>query len=598
MENGEIACGNPHNYFIKFIEPLGGNMNEEDKNNRQLLYTAVYQMYIAAGVNSTDADNATEEMIFKHIDNLFGFQGFAYQIGEISFPFFCKYFLQDTFIPKEDNAARELAPVHLEVWSELEDMFLRDLSDKVELVLPRGCAKTTVCDFALSVWLHCYKKSTYTIVAGRTEFDATEYISQTKKAFEENKYILDTFGKLIDSRKFIVNRLELELSNNTKIEATSSTSSMRGKKYNGNRPSVIIADDYQGKGDIITQEARDKKYNTWVEDSGYAGDKAVYRKGKKIKQATKFIVLGTILHRDCFMSRLLLNKDYKHILKRAVDFDVDDFFRNGLWEEFRLIYFNDKLQDSVSVAKEFYYQCETEMQYKTIWEDKFDCLDLAIDYYTNPQAFKQEMMNDASKIGEKWFKSMRTQPAKEIETHTFEKTILVCDPASSVSIKSDYSAFCVGSIATNGFAYVRKGIIERLGFDDLCAKVIELLKIYTEITHVSIEKNLYMGADVSKIKELILKEPELRNRTLDFLNKMQHANKDDRIATIIQGVDTGQIIFNEEDTDAINQILDFSGQGFCEHDDFADCVSQFMIDIKEIKFISSVSFFDRKLLGI
>ena len=219
--------------------------------------------------------------------------------------------------------------------------------------MPRGCAKTTVCDFAISVWLHCYKKSIYTLVAGKTEQDATEFIAQTRQAFEENKYIIKSFGKLIDTKKYTVNKLELELSNHTKIQAISSTSSMRGKKYSGTRPSCIIADDYQSKSDCITQEARDKKYNTWTEDSSYAGDKAVFRNGKKIKQATKFIVLGTILHRDCFMSRLLKNKDYKHIVKRVVDFNVDEYFHEGLWEEFRKLYFNDKSKDSVSNAKEF-----------------------------------------------------------------------------------------------------------------------------------------------------------------------------------------------------------------------------------------------------
>lgn len=475
-------------------------------------------------------------------------------------------------------------------------MFLQDEFDKIEVAWPRGCAKTTVLDFALTVWLHCYEKSKYTLVAGKTETDSQQFIAQARMAFEENQYILMAFGKLIRAQEYTVNKLELELTNKTKIEAISSTSSMRGKKYAGVRPSAIIADDYQGRGDVITQESRDKKYNTWIEDSGYAGDKAVYRDGKKIKPATKFIVLGTILHKNDFISRLMNNRDYKHILKKVVDFDVDEYFHKGLWESFYNIYFDDKLMDSVADAKEFYYQNESVMKYKTIWDDKYDCLDLAMDYFNNPIAFKQEMLNDASRIGEKWFKSIRTQSAEEIESHTFHKTILVCDPASSVSIKSDYTALCVGSVADNSFAYVRKGIIDKLGFDDLCLKVVELLKVYIDITHVSVEKNLYSGADVLKIKELIAKEPELKNRQIEFINKMARTNKDEKISTIIQGVNTGQIIFNEEDTKFNDQILDFSGQLFSEHDDAPDCVSQFMVDVKEIKVIYKVSFMDRSKL--
>jgi len=296
------------------------------------------------------------------------------------------------------------------------------------------------------------------------------------------------------------------------------------------------------------------------------------------------------------MSRLLLNKDYKHILKRAVDFDVDEYFHSGLWEEFYKIYFDDKLKDSVSDAKEFYFQNEKAMHYTTVWDDKYDCLKLAIDYFNNSIAFKQEMMNDASKIGDKWFKSIKTQSSIEIEAHTFEKTMLVCDPASSVSIKSDYTALCVGSVADNDFSYIRKGILERLNFDDFCSRVIGLLKVYTDITHISVEKNLYSGADVSKMKELILKEPELKNRTLEFMNKMQRTNKDEKISTIIQGVNMGQIIFNEDDELFIDQVMEFSGADFSEHDDAPDCVSQFTIDVKEIDIVYRIEFLDKKKL--
>lgn len=371
-----------------------------------------------------------KELMLKHKNNLFGLNGLAYSVGKRSIEFFCLYFLQDTFVPKPSNAARKLAPIHYEIWNTLESMFLKDEFDKLELIMPRGAAKTTVCDFALSVWAHCYKYSIYTLVAGKTEQDSMEFIRETRRAFEENPYIKQTFGELIDTRKHTVNRLELELTNGTKIQAISSTSSLRGKKFNGNRPSLIIADDYQGKADVLTQEARDKKYDTWQQDALYAGDKAVYRNGKKIKMATKFIVLGTILHRDCFMSRLLKDSTYKHIVQRAILVDdVDKLFNTGLWAEFKQIRFNPQDPNAEENAKEFYYQHEEEMKYPVLWEDKYDCLELALDYYSNPQAFKQEMQNDASKIGEKAFHQIKSMPREKIEEQEFVKTILCCDPA-------------------------------------------------------------------------------------------------------------------------------------------------------------------------
>lgn len=563
---------------------------DEGKQNRRLLYQYLKLLY--------SKDKATELMM-KYKDKLFGYHELAWSVGKRSIAYFCKYFLQDTFTPKPGNVARELAPMHYELWEQAENIFIKDKFDKFAAAEPRGSAKTTIMDFAVSTWLHAYKISPYTLVCGKVEQDATDFISTTRQAFEENEYIIKAFGKLIDTKTYTVNKLELELANHTKIQAISSTSSIRGKKYKNDRPFCIIADDYQGKSDIITEESREKKYRTWMDDAKFAGDEAVYREGVKIKMATKFIVLGTILHRDCFMSRILKNKEYTCITRKAVLADnVDDLYNNGLWLEFKTLYFNDNDKDAISTAKEFYYQHEAEMQYPVSWPDKWNCVDLAIAYYVDEISFKQELQNDASKIGIKWFTSVKTQTVMGIEDHTFIKTILVCDPASSVNAKADYTAMAVGSTADNDFTYIRKGILIKLNFDDLCKKVVEVLLIYPDITHISIEKNLYMGADVSKIKESIEKEPGLSNRNITFINKMQKVNKDEKISTIISGVNNGQIIFNENDKEPIKQIMDFAGQNFSEHDDMPDCISQLLIDIKEIKIVSVVKILDRRALGL
>lgn len=531
-------------------------------------------------------------LIEKHKNNLFGQNGLAVALGENDFEFYCLYFLQDTFVPKDNNEARELAPSHYQLWNTIQDMFIEDIFDKLEVIAPRGWAKTTVCDFALSMWLHCYKKSVYSLICGKTEGDATEFISQARQNFEENNYIIEGFGKLIDPRNFTVNKLELELTNKTKIQAISSTSSMRGKKYNGDRPSCIIADDYQGKSDIITQDARDKKFKTWEEDSKYAGDKAVYRKGKKIKQATKFIVLGTILHRDCFMSRLKNKKEYHKILHRVCSFNVDEYFNSGLWKEFKDIYFNHDLVDSVAAAREFYYQNESDMQYETIWQDKFDCLSTAIDYLENPIAFKQELQNDAEHIGDRWFHGVRTETREKIETHTFIKTMLLVDPASSGKKTSDYSAFAVGSLADNGFKYVRFGelakINARTDFEKYIDHMIDLIIKYEDITHVYIEKNTFSGADANRLETKIKENPLLRNRNIEIINEQQKKNKDDKISTSIEAINNGQVIFADEDKLFTQQILDFCGQDYSEHDDAPDITAEFINRIDKIETLTKL----------
>ena len=264
--------------------------NSNDEFNRYLLYK-----YLTIEFKKQSAKNpsrSAEQMILNNSTNLFGHNSIAVWLGERNFEFYCLYYLQDAFVAKPDNKNRELAPVHLEIWQELQQMFIEDKWDKEEFILPRGSAKTTIINKALTCHQHCYSKSKYTIVIGNKESDAIQFISDTRKMLG-NEYIVKSFGELVvQSKDRTLNKQEIELNNDTKIQAYSWGSSVRGTKYDGSRPTLVILDDILSEKDILTEGAKEKvvkKYYTEVEE---VGDEAVYRNGKKISPATKFIVLG------------------------------------------------------------------------------------------------------------------------------------------------------------------------------------------------------------------------------------------------------------------------------------------------------------------
>lgn len=527
----------------------------------------------------------------------------AKALGEIDIAFFCLYFLQDIFVVKDSNEARELSKDHYELWQVANECFIQDEYDKLNIICPRGFAKTTIFDLAISIWLVCYKKSKFTLIGAKKDDDATQFVDSIKKVFNENQRIISTFGKLIDRKKFKVNANEIEFSNGMYIRAVGSASSVRGANFKGIRPTTVIADDYQDEKDILTEETREKKYNRWTKEIEQVGDKAVYRKGKKIKAATKIVSIGTVLHLECLMSRLSRNRDYHTILKRAIILEegqtVDDIFNSDLWRECKKIYFNDSLEDSKKEAEKFYNQHKTKMKFNVLWEEKWDCFkDLAIPYWENRLSFMSELMNDATSIGEKWFKSILTKSKEEIEDHKFIKTMLCVDPASTTKKKSDYTAMVVGSVATNGFKYMRELVLNKLEFNDYCQKVIDILIAYPDITHIYIEKNTYQGADVVKIKELISKHPILKKRTLIFINEMQRKNKDEKISTIIDPVNNGQVIFVDDNKEFIDLILDFQGQAYTQHDDSTDITAECVNRLDNIKIRNkpTVTFLRRDLL--
>ncbi|HII4442027.1 TPA: terminase [Clostridium perfringens] len=523
----------------------------------------------------------------------------AKALGNIDIEFFCLYFLQDIFVVKDTNEARELSKDHYELWQLANKTFIEDLYDKVNIVCPRGFAKTTIFDLAISIWLVCYKKSTFTLLGAKREDDATQFIDSIKGVFNKNKKIISNFGKLIDKKKFKVNASEIEFTNGCYLRAMGSGTSVRGANFKGIRPTVVIADDYQDDKDVLTDEGRQKKYDNWTKQIEKVGDTAVFRNGKKIKQATKIISIGTIIHLDCLISRLSRNKSYYTVLKQAIilkeDQTVDDIFDSELWRECKKLYFDDSLEDSMEAANIFYKKHKKEMQFKVLWPEKWDCfIDLAIPYWENRSTFMSELMNDATSIGEKWFKSILTKTKEEIEGHKFIKTMLCVDPASTTKKKSDFTAMVVGSLATNGFKYMRELVLDKLEFNDYCQKVVDILVMYTDITHIYIEKNTYQGSDVIKIKELISKHPKLRDRSFIWINEMQRKNKDEKISTVIDPINNGQVIFVDNNREFTDLILEFQGQQYTLHDDSADitaeCVNR--LDAIQVRRKATLSIFN------
>ena len=242
------------------------------------------------------------------------------------------------------------------------------------------------------------------------------------------------------------------------------------------------------------------------------------------------------------------------------------------------------------------------MKFPILWDEFWDCLDMALSYYENPTSFKQEVQGDVDSIGEKYFKTIRTEKRCDIETHNFTKTMLLCDPASTNGKKSDYSAFLVGSEADNGLLYGRKAelakINARTDFDRYVHHMVELLKEYNEITHVYIEKNTFNGADANLLEKEINEDDVLRYRDVEIINESQRKNKDDRISTIIPTCNNGQIIFAEEDEEFVNQILDFRGQRYSVHDDAPDITAEFVNRINLVEVVSEVTLLDRRKLGV
>lgn len=548
----------------------------QDNKDIQLLYKYLKKHY---------GSKQAKQLILDNKNNLFGYHGLSWSLGKRDLTYFCLHFLSNVYLA-EGNA--EIAPIHFEMWEEINNMIIDKTHDKQTYILPRGTGKSLFASLGTSIWVSLYNHKTYTVIASAIGDTAETFIRNIKMAVDDNKRIESAFGEMYDTKKYINNSEKVEFANKTMIQSISAASTLRGKSYNNKRIELLLLDDYQKDDEVMTDEQREKKWKRFSDDVNYAMQ----------KDNATMLAIGTLQHKECFYSRLTMAATWKSRSEKGILVDdVDELFNTEHWEEFKRILTDKSNDNRLDYAKEYYLQNKEEMQYPLLWQSYWDCLDIALAYYENPISFKQEMQGDVYSIGEKKFKTIITQSSEEIESHDFKKTMLVVDPAGSntKSAKKDYYAFVVGSIADNKVKYIRKGEIFRLEFDSYIDKMLDYLRAYEDITHVFIEKQTYSGADYLRLKEKILEDKELLSRNITVINDSQRMNKDAKINLIVGDVNMGRIIFNEDDKEAIEQLSDFAGVKYSLHDDFPDVVAQFSLEIDKLdEEVGKIKFFNTR----
>ena len=77
---------------------------------------------------------------------------------------------------------------------------------------------------------------------------------------------------------------------------------------------------------------------------------------------------------------------------------------------------------------------------------------------------------------------------------------------------------------------------------------------------------------------------------------MQRKNKDEKISTIIDPINNGQVIFVDNNKEFTNLIMEFQGQKYTLHDDSADITAECVNRLDTIEQIPKIKLLDKKLL--
>lgn len=241
---------------------------------------------------------------------------------------------------KYDNP-KPIPGFHKEMW----ELFCSDYP-KICCAAPRSHAKSTAITHAFTLACVLFRVKSFVLIVSDTEGQAVEFLGDIKGELQGNDVLRSEFGirKIIKSTETNV-IVEFMDGNQFRIQAKGSEQKVRGTKWQGKRPDLIICDDLENDEIVMNPERREKFRRWFMNALVPCGSDTCWIR-----------VVGTILHLDSMLQRLIEDPTWKHLFYEA----EDGHFKNILWpeqfseERLRQIYESYKAQgDSEGYAQEY-----------------------------------------------------------------------------------------------------------------------------------------------------------------------------------------------------------------------------------------------------
>jgi len=214
---------------------------------------------------------------------------------------------------KYDNT-KPIPPFHMEMW----ELCCSD-SPKVAIAAPRKHAKSTAITYAYILAMMLLKEKTFCLLVSNTEAQASEFLISIKSELEDNERLRKDFGIQAFLKETETNIIVLMADGHQfRIQAKGSEQKVRGIKWKNMRPDLIVCDDLEEDEQVMSPERREKFRKWFMNALLPCGSDTCWVR-----------VVGTILHLDSMLQRLLEDPTWKSLLFRAHSSDWSEI----LWPE-------------------------------------------------------------------------------------------------------------------------------------------------------------------------------------------------------------------------------------------------------------------------
>jgi len=335
-----------------------------------------------------------------------------------------------TYLYKGFDEAKPTPQFHRDGW----DLYCSD-ETKASVIAPRGHAKSSAFTHVFILATLLFRSESYCILVSTNEELAIEHLGDITRELVENEELINDFdikGFVTNSKTEII--VEFKDGHQFRILARGSGQKMRGRKWRGMRPGLIVCDDLEDDEQVENKERRDK-FRRWF-------NRAVLpsmRRGGKVR------VHGTVLHEDSLLARFRKTPQWKVLFYRA--HRAFDDFSEILWPE-------QFTEQSLWAIRQGYIE-------------DFDASGYSQEYLNDP------FDNTEAYLKKGWFEGM--------EEEDFDLELKRCvgvDFAISKKDKANRTSLTVAGQSDKNILYFVDQHVGRWGTDEIIDKMFELEELH------------------------------------------------------------------------------------------------------------------------
>lgn len=305
---------------------------------------------------------------------------------------------------------------------------------------PRNHAKSTALTHDFILANVCFRTEDYVILVGSTEELAIEHLGDIARELEENEDLRRDF-KIKDFITAAKTDIIVECTDGHqfRIIARGAEQKIRGRKWRGKRPGLIVFDDIEDDEQVENKDRR-RKFRRWF----FRACKQALRDNGRIRGH------GTILHVDSLLKRLINNKSWdSKVYKAHAGFDD---FTQILWPE---KFPEQRLRD---IRQEFINENDSGGYSQEYLNDPRDSDDL----YLRDEWFLP-LMDEVNRV------DYSTQP---------QRNFCGVDFAISKADSANRTSFTVGGLAMDTTLCVKDVRVARMDSIEIAATFFELHRIH------------------------------------------------------------------------------------------------------------------------